>query len=130
MRNGVKHDLLHIDKPEGAYMVLTSNLKNSEMEKNLIMMNYNEECILKVGRNQTCDIRIVDISVSRQHASIETRNGEFYLYDSKSKFGTIVSEPNFSLEVEKVKRGIQVGRTVLTFQLAEKEWGEKSSKLL
>lgn len=76
--------------------------------------------MLKIGRNQCCDIRLVDISVSRQHASIEMRDEEFFLFDNKSKFGTIVSEPNFTLDVEKVKRGIQIGRTVLTFQMAEK----------
>lgn len=42
------------------------------------------------------------------------------LFDSKSKFGTIVGEPNFTMELEKIKRGIQVGRTVLTFQLLDK----------
>lgn len=55
------------------------------------MISYAEDSVLKIGRNQTCDIRSDDISVSRQHASIETRNGEFLLYDNRSKFGTIVS---------------------------------------
>jgi len=41
----------------------------------MIIIGYIEENVLKVGRNQTCDIRIVDISVSRQHASIEMRKG-------------------------------------------------------
>jgi pSer/pThr/pTyr-binding forkhead associated (FHA) protein len=72
-------------------------------------------------------LRINDISVSRQHASIEMRGKEFYLYDNKSKFGTIVSEGEFVLTVERVKRGVQIGRTVMIFQL-ESNVVRKNSK--
>ena len=43
-----------------------------------------------VGRENTVDIRITDISVSRAHAHINYYNGQFYLTDNDSKFGTLV----------------------------------------
>lgn len=73
MKGGKSFDLLPIDKPEGTYLALSS-INNSEItEKGLILISYYESSLLKIGRNQTCDIRIVDISVSRQHAIIEMK---------------------------------------------------------
>ena len=43
-----------------------------------------------MGRGHDSDIRIADISVSKCHAVIKYDNGEFYLEDNNSKFGTLV----------------------------------------
>lgn len=45
------------------------------------------------------------------------KNDNFYVFDTKSKFGTLITEPNLHIDLEMVKRGIQVGRTVATFEL-------------
>lgn len=67
---------------------------------------------IKLGRGHECQIRITDISVSRNHARIKMNADGFYLYDNKSKFGTLVRDQNiFDLEVGSVERGIQMGRT-------------------
>ena len=42
-----------------------------------------------IGRENTVDIRITDISVSRAHAYINYYNGNFYVMDNGSKFGTL-----------------------------------------
>lgn len=42
------------------------------------------------GRGSDCDIRIIDISSSREHAIIKLENNKFMLEDKKSKFGTLV----------------------------------------
>jgi pSer/pThr/pTyr-binding forkhead associated (FHA) protein len=47
---------------------------------------------IKLGRGHDCEIRITDISVSRNHAIIKFQNGGFYVFDNKSKFGTLVKE--------------------------------------
>lgn len=43
-----------------------------------------------VGRNPDCDFKIFNNTVSRLHAVIEFRNGQFYLKDMASKYGTLV----------------------------------------
>lgn len=43
-----------------------------------------------VGRGHDSDVRISDISVSRVHAHINFNQGNFYLEDNNSKFGTLV----------------------------------------
>ena len=59
--------------------------------------------------------------VSRKHAQIEFRNGDFYLSDLGSKFGTLVriNEPT---KVEG-KMKIQVGDLMMRFDLVIKKHG-------
>lgn len=45
---------------------------------------------IKMGRGHQCEIRLQDISVSRTHSEIKYQDGEFYLIDQNSKFGTLV----------------------------------------
>ena len=47
---------------------------------------------IKLGRGHDCEIRITDISVSRNHALIKNIGNNFFIFDNKSKFGTLVKE--------------------------------------
>lgn len=44
----------------------------------------------RLGRGQDCDVKITDISVSRNHCKITYINNKFYLQDTNSKFGTLL----------------------------------------
>lgn len=44
----------------------------------------------RIGRGQDCDVKVTDISVSRNHCKISYINGKFFLNDTKSKFGTLL----------------------------------------
>ena len=72
---------------------------------------------IKLGRGHQCEIRITDISVSRNHAFIKNVGNSFYVFDSKSKFGTLVKEENLQIEVGRLQRGVQIGRTTLNFEI-------------
>ena len=61
------------------------------------MINTSAEVIgrngdIKIGRGQDSDVRVTDdISVSRSHAKIKKApNGDYFLTDNNSKFGTLV----------------------------------------
>lgn len=45
----------------------------------------------KIGRDQTCDIRVKNVAVSRVHAGIRCINGETYLFDNKSANGVFLN---------------------------------------
>ena len=92
----------------------------TEKSKNLMVIQNVPEDGIKMGRSHDCEIRITDISVSRNHAFIEKIDDDFYVFDSKSKFGTLIRENNLTLELSKIKQGIQIGRTVITFEKARK----------
>ncbi len=59
--------------------------------------------------------------MSRNHAIIKEQNNAFYIFDNKSKFGTLIKEDEMTLELNKTSMGIQIGRTVVTFELKRKE---------
>ena len=83
--------------------------RNSRVGVYIISMNSKPS--LRVGRGHDSDIRIPDISVSRFHATITFADGEFYLEDNTSKFGTLI-EVSPHIKIEKGMQ-LQVGRTVL-----------------
>jgi pSer/pThr/pTyr-binding forkhead associated (FHA) protein len=75
---------------------------------------------IKLGRGHECEIRITDISVSRNHARIDKVGDDYYVFDNKSKFGTLVKEEQLSLDLSRIKQGVQIGRTVITFERVRK----------
>jgi pSer/pThr/pTyr-binding forkhead associated (FHA) protein len=73
-----------------------------------------------LGRGHDCEIRVTDISVSRNHAKIEKIGNDYYIFDNKSKFGTLVREEKLEIELSRIKQGVQIGRTVMTFEKTKK----------
>ncbi len=45
---------------------------------------------MKVGRGNLADLKINDPTISRLHAIIEFRKGEFVISDMGSRFGTLI----------------------------------------
>ena len=45
---------------------------------------------ITIGRGLNVDMRVPEISVSRNHATIYFENGNFYIDDTNSKYGTLV----------------------------------------
>ena len=82
----------------------------------MLIQNISSEGI-RLGRGHDCEIRISDISVSRNHAIIKNIGNSFYLFDNKSKFGTLVKEDNLSIEVGNSPKRVQIGRTTLSFDI-------------
>ena len=109
-------ELIDLQKPIGRDYIILESL-------NQVKDNCNIKCIhviqlnnddLIIGRGHESDIRINDISVSRNHAKLKynQENGTILLRDLKSKFGTLVliKKP---LEIKEKKIHIQIGRTYI-----------------
>jgi pSer/pThr/pTyr-binding forkhead associated (FHA) protein len=69
---------------------------------------------IRLGRGHQSDIILDDISVSRGHAEISYKKGEFVIKDLDSKFGTLV-EMKKAMEIKDELR-IQAGRSLYTFR--------------
>ena len=64
---------------------------------------------LSVGRGHDNNVRITDISISRLHSKLYCKNGQIYIDDQGSKFGTLVAirkplnlnecEPNMQVQI-------------------------------
>ena len=70
-----------------------------------------------IGRNESCDIVLEDMNVSRNHAVLVSRNGKWYISDIDSKAGVVVNGQKIkkSCPIGESDR-IQLGRTVLTMR--------------
>ena len=72
-----------------------------------------------LGRCQDCDIKISDISVSRNHCQIHFKDKKFWLQDTLSKFGTLTLAQGKVQVLPGTQLGMQIGRNLLIFQLVE-----------
>ena len=69
-----------------------------------------------VGRHPGCDVVLPDTTVSRRHARIFQKSGEYYIEDLGSQHGTLVNdEPIASRQQLHNQDQIRVRTTVLTF---------------
>ena len=67
---------------------------------------------IKIGRGHQCEIRLTDISVSRAHAQIIFKNDQFFIKDSKSKFGTLIKlDETLSFKKDELIK-VQYGRSL------------------
>jgi len=88
-KTGKTIKIMSFDKPEADYIILESVTSQNLKIIHSVDMSYTDE--IKVGRGHDCQIRITDISVSRNHAFIKkSAAGEYIVEDNGSKFGTLV----------------------------------------
>lgn len=85
-------EMMTITKPNKPYIILESlnNKQENREERCLHLISTEENNPIKIGRGHECEIRVTDISVSRKHAEIILQEGEFYITDTKAKFGTLI----------------------------------------
>ena len=109
-------ELIDLQKPLGCdYIILESlnQMKENCNIKSIHVIQLNNDDLI-IGRGHESDIRINDISVSRNHAKLkyDKDKGTILLRDLKSKFGTLVliKKP---LEIKEKKIHIQIGRTYI-----------------
>ena len=121
-------ELISLRKPIGRdYIILESlnQMKDNCNIKSIHVIELNNEDLI-IGRGHESDIRINDISVSRNHAKLKynKEDGTILLRDLKSKFGTLVliKKP---LEIKEKKIQLQIGRTFVETWLMDKEYYNK-----
>jgi len=77
---------------------------------------------IKIGRSNDADVRITDISVSRNHANLSIHNGEFYLKDNNSKFGTLIKIPENIFLLPNRILALQLKKNFVMFSLRKTCW--------
>lgn len=114
---------MEVDCPKQNFIVFES--LSSESQKIFYVINTDgieDGPNIKIGRGGESDVRVTDdISVSRSHAYIEKNsNGEYYIVDNHSKFGTLmlVQYPIFIDETFQDKPLVlQSGKTYLELKI-------------
>lgn len=115
MISGKCCDLVNIPRPEGDFLTLEAVQRDRELPQTIHLIPLQNKNNVRLGRGHDSDVRISDISVSRNHALVRYQQGHLYLEDNESKFGTLVQvRKPISLDQESAF-SIQCGRTVLNF---------------
>ena len=113
--------LLDFKDIEPPYLILQAvnyNTQNKNLQYNIIfVISFKEKNYLIMGRANNSDIKLNDISVSRNHSIIRYNNGKFYIDDIGSKFGTLLLIQNNILFLPYKEINIQTGKCHLTFYL-------------
>lgn len=127
VRKGVSHDLFNLERPaSNPYIIIQSH--TGQKQKCIHILEATRE-LIKIGRGHNCEVRVSDISVSRMHAFIKYEEGSFLIIDNNSKFGTLIkAKHNLSAGWDKI--AVQVGRTVITFVLKQRESTKEKSKTI
>ena len=110
---GNHFDLINIEKPTNKKFIILESLnqlKDNNNFKSIHLICFDEQEKILLGRGHDSDVRINDISVSRFHASMVLSNGQIFLKDLKSKFGTLALLKD-DIEVTDKKLSLQIGRT-------------------
>lgn len=119
--------LTNLPLVEPPFIVLSVPKSNGEDrerphgERCVFAPNGKQDMVLKIGRQRGAELRLNDSSVSRVHATIRFKDGQFLLHDNNARFRTLVlptgPEPLHGARQEPLS--VQAGRTLLSFALLE-----------
>ena len=95
------------------YVVLDSMSPDKEILPYRYITKFSKNKTLKIGRGLEMNLILNDLSISRNHCQLElSDNGDVFLKDNNSKFGTLVLVQAKSIEILKGQTlTIQAGRT-------------------
>lgn len=100
--------IIDLHRPMSNYIII-EGMNNESLElKYVFVLNFKHQNSISIGRASNSDMKLSDISVSRNHAEIILKNNSFQLIDNKSKFGTLINSshhlsilPNKPLVIQK-----------------------------
>ena len=113
-------DFKDIDPP---YIIIQTMYQYNSQNRNIsdfnviFVMSFKLKNYLTIGRANNSDIRLSDVSVSRNHSKISYFDGNFYIDDIGSKFGTLLLIQNNILFLPYKRISIQTGKCHLIFKL-------------
>jgi hypothetical protein len=81
------YHILPIDLPKQHLMLVEVSQRH---DANTAVITGVEGNSVIIGRGRGAHLRVTDITVSREHATITRIGDDYYIKDCKSKFGTLV----------------------------------------
>lgn len=80
--------LISLDYPDSDCIVLE---QITDKERNhIVVIQMENKSIISFGRSAECEVRFIDVSVSRVHAEIHKCSDGYLLHDLNSKFGSLL----------------------------------------
>ncbi|CAG9328886.1 unnamed protein product [Blepharisma stoltei] len=113
---GQQYELIGFTHPTKPFIILEDFRSDLRHSNGVHIITLEPENYAEIGRGHECDVKLTDISVSRNHSKIKLINDQFYLEDQNSKFGTLLRMKgilNININQSIV---VQVNRTVLQLE--------------
>jgi hypothetical protein len=86
------------------------------------MISFDNKESVHIGRANECELSIAELSVSRFHCIIHKDDGELYLEDNTSKFGTLVLVQNNNLIIHNsLPLNLQICKTFIKIKVPKTE---------
>ena len=96
------------------YLSFENLTLDKQKNKFIYVINLDKEKIIKMGRGHESNILLSDISVSRVHCLLNVENGNVYLEDNNSKYGTLVLIQTEKINLaENIFLNLQIGRSFI-----------------
>ena len=96
------------------FLVLESVQVDKDKTKFIHLISFDNKYTINMGRANECELSIAELSVSRYHCMIHKEDGELFLEDNSSKFGTLVLVQNNSLIMnDYVPLKVQINKTFI-----------------
>ena len=96
------------------FIVLESVQVDKDKTKFIHLISFDDKYTINMGRANECELSIAELSVSRYHCMIHKEEGELFLEDNSSKFGTLVLVQNNNLIMnDYIPLKIQINKTFI-----------------
>ena len=115
----IKHNNLYYNisfyKPKfEEFIVLESMKADKEKVKYIHLLSFDNKLYVNIGRANECELSIAELSVSRYHCMIHKEDGELFLEDNSSKFGTLILVQNNKLIMnDYIPLRLQINKTFI-----------------
>ena len=96
------------------FIVLESVQVDKDRTKFIHLISFDNKYTINMGRANECELSIAELSVSRYHCMIHKEDGELFLEDNSSKFGTLVLVQNNNLIMnDYIPLKVQINKTFI-----------------
>ena len=94
IHNNIYYNILFYKPNYKEFIIFESMKVGKDKTKHYHVVTFDDRDFINIGRANECELSIAELSVSRFHCMIHKENGNIFLEDNTSKFGTLVLVQN------------------------------------
>ena len=118
IHNNIYYNILFYKPKFQEYIIFESIRVGRDKTKSYHVVTFDDRDFINIGRANECELSLAELSVSRFHSMIHKDNGQAFLEDNTSKFGTLVLVQNKNMIInEETPLRLQVNKTYIKFKL-------------
>jgi pSer/pThr/pTyr-binding forkhead associated (FHA) protein len=102
------------------FMVMESMRADKHKAKFIHIISFDKKSSINIGRANECELSISELSVSRFHCIIHKDEGDLFLEDNSSKFGTLILLQNNNMYMnDYIPLKVQTNKTYIKFKIVK-----------